>query len=356
MYSVFLPRYTIGIDAFDAFCEIPYHTCALYYGQHAWEASERKVLAALKSAGIRILDQGVYGHEATIENAEMIIASAGAQEADCLIALGGGKCIDTVKYAGCKMNKPVYTCASIASTCAAVTRISIMYHEDHSFREITQLKQPPEHCYIDTEIISEAPVKYLWAGIGDTMAKHVESAFSARGDELDFPSELGIKIGDLCFYGMLEYGAQAYEDATTHEVTPALEKAIQNIVISTGSVSVSVSSKYNSALAHALFYGLTVRPSIERDHLHGEVVSYGTLVQLMMDDQKEMLKQAYTFNKAIQLPVKLSDLDLDVNSDLSDILKTAEENQELEHVPYPVTADRIYKAMKQLEAYRIEEA
>ena len=356
MHSVFLPRYTIGTDAYEAFSDIPYQTCALYYGEHAWAASKDKVLSGLNHAGMKILDQGIYGHEATIEQAEKIMANPEAQKAECLLAVGGGKCIDTVKYAGFKMNKPVYTCASIASTCAAVTRISIMYHENHSFREITQLKRPPEHCYIDTEIIANAPEKYLWAGIGDTMAKHVESAFSARGDELDYPSELGIKIGDLCFYGMLEYGGQAYEDAKQHKATKALEKAVQNILISTGSVSVSVSTKYNSALAHALFYGLTVRPSIERDHLHGEVVSYGTLVQLMMDDQTEMLKQAYAFNQKMHLPVRLSDLDLDINSDLSDILSTAEANQELEHVPYPVTQDRIYEAMKKLETYQLEES
>ena len=40
---------------------------------------------------------------------------------------------------------------------------------------------------------------------------------------------------------------------------------------------------YNGGIAHALFYGLTKRKHIEKGHLHGEVVSYGTLVNLMVD-------------------------------------------------------------------------
>lgn len=357
MQTLYLPRYTIGEDAYDAFKQILSQTgstCALYYGEHAWQASSKAVTEGLNKAGITVLTQGVYGHEATMENAETMIQDAGTQQADFLLAVGGGKCLDTVKYAGFKLGKPVYTCPSIASTCAAVTKIAIMYNSDSSFREVVQLGHPPVHAFINSAIISAAPVKYLWAGMGDTMAKHVESVFSARGDVLDYPSELGIKIGDLCFDGILESGIQAYADAKEHKSTVALEKIIQNIIISTGAVSVSVSTKYNSALAHALFYGLTVRPSIEKDHLHGEVVSYGTLVQLEMDHQEKLLHEAYEFNLKMGLPVRLSQLGLDINSDLSDVLHTAEINQELEHVPYPVTADKILQAMKDLEKYQLE--
>lgn len=354
MYSVYLPRYTIGTDAYQAFSTIlakASHTCAVYYGEHAWLASSRKIEEALASAEIKIIVQGPYGREATIENAEKIMHDPMAQKADFLLGVGGGKCIDTVKYAGEKMNKPVYTCPSIASNCAPVTKISIMYDENGSFREITQLKQPPVHCFIDTEVIGNAPLQYLWAGMGDTMAKHVESVFSARGDVLDYPSKLGIKIGDLCFDDILACGQQAYEDARMHIVSPALEETVQNIIISTGAVSVSVSKDYNSALAHALYYGLTVRPVVAEHHLHGEIVSYGMLVQLRMDHQEELLKQAYRFNKELHLPVRIEDLGLTIEEDLDDILTAAEGNQELLHVPYSVTKDKIYQAMKDLQNY-----
>lgn len=50
-----------------------------------------------------------------------------------------------------------------------------------------------------------------------------------------------------------------------------LKETIQNIIITTGCVSLLVDSEYNSALSHALFYGLTVRQHIEKGHLHGKL-------------------------------------------------------------------------------------
>ncbi|MCH4282045.1 MAG: iron-containing alcohol dehydrogenase family protein [Solobacterium sp.] len=354
MYSIYLPRYTIGIDAYQSFQTIlrsAGKSCAVYYGKHAWQAAGRKILSSLSDSGIEIAAQGVYGHEASIENAEFILHDPKVKNASFLLAVGGGKCTDTVKYAGWKLHKPVYSCPTIASNCAPVTKIAIMYHPDGSFREIAQLAEPPVHCFIDTEILSQAPLQYVWAGMGDTMAKHVESIFSARGDILSYPSRLGIKIGELCFYDILDCGRQAYCDAEKHKVSAAFEEAVQNIIISTGAVSVSVSKDYNSALAHALYYGLTIRKEVDEHHLHGEIVSYGTLVQLMMDDQKEMLQKAYAFNKDLGLPTKLSQLDLNIHEDLHDVLQAAQNNQELAHVPYPVTSEKIYEAMQKLEEY-----
>ena len=42
---------------------------------------------------------------------------------------------------------------------------------------------------------------------------------------------------------------------------------------------------------------MTVLPQIEKDHLHGEVVSYGVLVLLIYDNQLERLDELYPFYK-----------------------------------------------------------
>lgn len=353
MNSTFLPRFTMGIGACESISSFLKENTkvAVLYGNKAYKAAKVYVEEALKEAKLDVVVCENYGNEATYENVEKILHLDRIDEVEAFIAIGGGKCCDTVKYAADKMDLPVYTIPTIASTCAAVTKISIMYNSDGSFKDIPKLKQPPVHCFIEPRIICDAPLQYLWAGIGDTMAKHVESVFSARNDELDYASELGIKIGENCYYPMLRDGVKALEDAKKHIVSPQLERVIQNILITTGSVSLSVDPAYNSALAHALFYGLTVREHIEKNHLHGEVVSYGTLVQLMMDKQYDMLEKTYQFHKKTGLPTCLKDLELDIKEDLNDILEKAECNSELEHVPYPVTKDLIYQAMKDLEEY-----
>ena len=102
----------------------------------------------------------------------------------------------------------------------------------------------------------------------------------------------------------------------------------------------------------ALFYGLTKREHIEKKHLHGEVVSYGTLVNLMVDKDWDKLKMAYGVNKSIDLPVCLADLELEKDDKLEDVLEATMANQEMTHTPYPVTKEMIYQTIHDLEDYK----
>ena len=353
MKQNFLPRYTIGTDAFSSIAPIirPYgNKIALIYGEKAFAASKDKLLPELQD--LEIVHQEIYGKEASYTNIDRLIEVPEMKEADALLAVGGGKCLDVVKTVGDMLGKPVFTVASIASTCAAVTKISIIHNDDGSFKEIYRLKEAPVHCFIDPSIIVSAPSEYFWAGMGDTMAKHVESVFSSKNDVLDFESQFGVTISDLCYEPILEKGEKAYDDVKKHIVSAEVEDVIKSIIIATGTVSLSVNPDYNSALAHALYYGLTVREWMERKHLHGEIVSYGTLIQLLVDEQMEELARVYAFNKKVQLPVCLKDLDLEKDDPLDDVLDATVVNQELDHVPYKITKEMIRKAIDRLEDYK----
>ena len=196
-------------------------------------------------------------------------------------------------------------------------------------------------------------MKYLWAGIGDAMATHVESSWSAKaGEKLSFGRAFGITAGQMCFYPMVKDAKKAMDDAKAGRNSEELENTILNIVVSPGVVSVSVHPDYNGGIAHALFYGLTKREHIEKKHLHGEVVSYGTLVNLMVDKDWDKLKMAYGVNKSIDLPVCLADLELEKDDKLEDVLEATMANQEMTHTPYPVTKEMIYQAIQDLEDYK----
>ncbi|MBQ1300924.1 MAG: iron-containing alcohol dehydrogenase family protein [Erysipelotrichaceae bacterium] len=353
MNSYYLPCYTIGTDAFENFESVMSfygRKVALLYGEKAFKASRDKVLPALKN--FDIIYQTVYGKEASYANIDRLAAVEQISRADLILAVGGGKCLDVAKVVGDKLGKPVFTVASIASTCAAVTRIAVLHNDDGSFREVYRLTNPPVHCFIDPEIIVNAPARYFWAGMGDTMAKHVECVFSSKNDVLDFESALGRTISVLCYDPILEKGEKAYDDVKNHVVSGEVEDVIKSIIIATGAVSLSVNPDYNSALAHALYYGLTVREWMEQKHLHGEIVSYGTLAQLLIDGQMEELRKVYDFNKAVKLPVCLKDLDLDRDDPMDDILDATIINPELNHIPYPITKEMVRETILKLEDYK----
>jgi glycerol dehydrogenase len=354
MLEVKLPSYTIEKDAFRTITDIcPAYgkTCVIVYGKTAWSKTKERLLPEIKKAGIKVLNTFFYGGEASYENIAALKAEPVLQEADMVFAVGGGKCLDTAKVTAKETGKPIFTVPTIAATCAAVTAISILYYPDGSFREIYRLGLVPTYAFIDTTIIARAPRKYLWAGIGDTMAKYFEVAFSCRNDTLDHSSAMAKSISSLCYKPIVEYGEKALAACDNEVPDEALKEVVSNIIVSTGLTSILVDPAYNSAVAHALFYGLTLRKHIEKDHLHGEVVAYGILVQLMLDQQTDDLRNLLPFYKAIGLPVCLADLELSAQDPMDDILKKAEENPELEHVPYPVTADMIRKAILDLERF-----
>ena len=353
MSQLFLPRYTIGNDAFDSIEEKVLrfgNKAALIHGERAYRACGQKLEEAVKN--LEITAAPVYGREASWDNINRLCDDEGVRRADVIIGIGGGKCLDVAKVVGHLLKKPVFTIATIASTCASVTRIAILHNEDGSFREIFRLAEAPEHCFIDTEIIANSPEQYFWAGMGDAMAKHVECVFSAKNDELDFSSEYGRTISSLCYYPILEKGKAAYEALKRKENSEETEEVILSIIIATGSVSLAVSPDYNSAVAHALYYGFTVREWMERKHLHGEIVSYGTLIQLIIDENWDMLKKTYDFNRSVGLPVCLNDLDLTRDDPLDDVLDATVVNQELDHVPFKVTRNMLRAAIDYLEDYR----
>ena len=61
-----------------------------------------------KKAELSVTGTVLYGHEATHRNAERITEDPCVREADMLLAVGGGKCLDTVKLAADHLGKPVF--------------------------------------------------------------------------------------------------------------------------------------------------------------------------------------------------------------------------------------------------------
>lgn len=73
----------------------------------------------------------------------------------------------------------------------------------------------------------------------------------------------------------------------------------------------------------------------------------------MLDGDFETLSTTYELYRSIGLPICLADLEIDSGDLLEDVLEATMENQELAHTPYPVTKEMIYKAIQDLEKYRI---
>ncbi|MDF2948272.1 MAG: glycerol dehydrogenase [Sedimentibacter sp.] len=354
MKTQLFPGYSIGPDAYKEVVKvcIPYGTKVVVIGgEKAITAAKTKIQDAIEGSQLEITGFFLFGGEASLENIERLKAIPEVQEAHMIFAVGGGKAIDTGKVLAQRTERAFFSFPTIASTCAACTSLGILYNPDGSLREYSFSNVPAIHIFIDSEIIAKAPDKYLWAGIGDSMAKYFESSVSSRGDELNHSPAMGVLIGNMCNEPFIKYGMKALEDCKNNIVSEELEEIILGVVISTGFVSNLVSIDITTGLAHAIYNGFTVIPHIEKHHhLHGEIVSFGILILLIVDRQKEQFEKIFKFNKSLRLPTMLSDLHCTMD-DVDQVIEKALKGIDVRHYPYEVTPDMIKYAFSFLESY-----
>lgn len=354
MINKYCPGYSVGADAYNdisSVCEKYGKKVAVIGGKRALEAAKDKIIKAVENSSLEIVKSIWYGGECSVENMDMIEAQI--KDADMIFAVGGGKAIDTGKVLAHRTNRPFFTFPTIASTCAACTSLGIVYHPDGSLREYSFSKITPDHIFIDTDIISKAPQIYLWAGIGDTMAKHYECTISSRGDVPCHSDAMGIALSSMCADPLIRNGEKAMEDCQNHIISDELTEVILGIIVSTGYVSNFVQVDYTTGMAHAIYNGFTVLPSTEEHgHLHGEIVSYGILVMLTVDKQYNEREKLIDFYKKINLPVCLKQLDTYI-SYMGKVADKALKGIDLRKYPYCVTKDMIINGIEELENHII---
>ena len=354
-YNVSLPSYSVGTDVYKlvgSICAGYGHKAVAIGGHKAMAAVKDKLCKAIIDSDIEISDFIWYGGEASYENVENLMSLEAVRNADMLFAIGGGKATDTVKTLADMTGKPVFTFPTIASNCAACTSVSIMYNSDGTFLKPNFFVRPAMHAFIDTEIIAKAPVRYMWAGIGDTYAKYYEACISSRDERLEHFTALGVSISVMCQKPLLEYGAKAYEDHKKGLCTYEVEQVILAIVVTTGIASIFLTKDYtpdyNSGLAHAIFYALTSYPVIEKNHLHGEIVGFGVLLALLVDGQDEEFEKIYLLNKSISLPVSLDEIEIS-KEQWEESTDRIPDMSDVAHYPYKVTKEMLKNAMARLE-------
>ncbi len=351
--NVFLPNYSIGEDVYREVASI----CTAYGKKVVFIGGETALLKAsdlakkaLEGSGIEVLDTLWYGGEAAYENVERLKKKKAVQEAEVIFAFGGGKALDTCKVLSGHLEKYLFTFPTIAATCAAVTAVCALYTMEGVFDSLYTRPRPAEHSFINTKIIAEAPEQYLWAGIGDTLAKAYEPEFSSRGRKLDYYNALGITLSPLCMKPLIDYGVMAMADCKANKNSEAMAEVVLSIIVNTGLVSNHVINDYNSCVAHALCYGFTTIPKVEHNHLHGEIVSYGVLVQLMLDQKMDDLNKLLAFYRQINLPTSYKDFGLEWQ-DMAGVFDKAVSVNDVVKAAFTITKENLAAAVQDLELY-----
>ena len=353
-----LPRFCFGCGVyarFPEYCRELGNRFVVIGGVTAMEKGLPSLSAALEGTDIVMLAALPFGGACTKAAMERLSAQIAPLKPDFIVGMGGGKAIDTAKGAADQLKLPLVSLPTLVSNCAPITALSVVYREDGPFDSFMFFDGPPALTLVDLEIAAHAPDKYFRAGMGDTLAKHLESTFSARGDVLgqnmDHMSAIGVALSSTCYDPILQYGRKALDEVQRHEAGPAMEICARSIIVSAGLVSLMANDDYNCALAHAVCYGLQLFEHVEENCLHGDLVAYGALVQLMLDDQTEKAKELQLFLKSLGTPVTLNEINVPLDRQaLAGTLIEATTGPDMAHIPYPITPDMVFDAMVRVES------
>ena len=133
-----------------------------------------QLLDGLRSAGIEPVVSAFQG-ECSIEAITAHVEDFSKERIDCVIAAGGGKCIDTGKGVAFRLGTPVVIVATLASNDAPCSALSIIYSPEGVSTGVEFYPNSPALVVVDTEIVAAAPERYLVAGMGDAMATWYEA-------------------------------------------------------------------------------------------------------------------------------------------------------------------------------------
>ena len=221
-YNMFLPSYSIGSDCYNEIAHVTRHfgnTAVVIGGKTAMSKAHDALVKAVEGTHVTITDFIWFGGDSTYENGHMLMENEAVKNADMIFAVGGGRACDTCKYVANELDKPLFCFPTVASNCASVTAICVIYNPDGSFREYYYPKLA-NHTFINSDIIADSPYQLLWAGIGDALSKECEAVFSSKDVELSHTPLMGVQLSHVCTKPLIDFGAKALEACRAKRTRP----------------------------------------------------------------------------------------------------------------------------------------
>ncbi|WP_223066561.1 iron-containing alcohol dehydrogenase family protein [Paenibacillus caui] len=320
-------------------------------GRKSWEQAGTRLTASMEKAGVSYHIEHYRGECSYEEVARL--GKLVPEGTELIVGVGAGKVIDTAKKLSIDLRLPLVAVPTLAATCAPVSNLSVMYTEEGVYIDFRVFYRNTLLVLVDTGLIAGAPVRYLAAGIGDTIAKWYETLASSSGVSGHLPTVGGIQAAKICYETLLAHSAQALEDAKAKRSSKALQQVIDAIFLFSGLVAGLGEDNCRSAAAHAVHNGLTAIPEMHHAY-HGEKVAYGILVQLALEKRPmEEVKELLDFYTETGLPANLKQLGLNralSEDEMAEVIRIALSPQgTMGNMPFEVTSEALKEAIFTVE-------
>lgn len=273
----------------------------ILFGNGLTEMFGSTVFESFDKAGIKVL------HHQEMDTVDFVditnLAFEIPNKTQAIIGMGGGKVIDAAKYIGYILRIPFISVPTSSSSDGFSSSSASLIVDGH--RKSLPAKMA-SGILVDTDVIKSAPVRFLYSGIGDMVAK-IQSTYDWQHEE-----DMGYdEVNDFAFM-VAKKAVNSFVRTPFESISEDLflKELLDSLAMSGVANEIAGSSAPTSGSEHLISHALD--QLLERPQLHGVQVGIATYIMCKICDHRwkrvdEIFSKTGFWDYCATLELKASD-------------------------------------------------